>query len=452
MNWKTRVRAWIEKLRASLWLIPSLMTAAAVASSFLAVAADRHVAEKFEHVLGPLFAGGPEGARSILSTLAGSMITVTGVTFSITVVALSLASQQFGPRVLRNFMVDRGNQAVLGTFIATFIYSLLVLRTVRGYNDHDFVPYLAVTIGVGLALVSLGVLIFFIHHVSASIQADRVVAAIAAEMIDSIERLFPEGIGHAPEDASEIESHLPDGEPGRVKCRNSGYIQVLDEDSVLHLAERCECLIQLIHSPGDFVFEGVTLARVWPADRMNEGFEEHVNRAIVLGRSRTPAQDVEFAFAQLVELAVRSLSPAINDPFTASSCINRIGAGIARLATLEFPSPYRYGADGKPRVIATAPSFAEISSVAFDQIRHEGGHKPSIAISLLQAIASILPFATEPERRDVLFHHARMIRQHAVHSIPEAEDRSVVDRVFNQVLDAYHHREVETRMKQEILR
>lgn len=168
-----------ESLRTSYWFVPTLMTAGGVALSFASVHLDERVNYKWVRTVGWIWAGGAEGARQVLSTIAGSMITVAGVAFSITIVALTLASNQFGPRLLRNFVRDAGNQIVLGTFIATFVYCLLVLRTVRGEDDTEFVPYVSVTLGVAFALTSLGVLIYFIHHVAISIQAENLIASVA---------------------------------------------------------------------------------------------------------------------------------------------------------------------------------------------------------------------------------------------------------------------------------
>ena len=183
----TRLRAAWETIRTTYWAVPSVMALTALALSVGMIQLDRTLTPKLLGTLSWVYTGGPEGARAVLSTIAGSMITVAGVTFSITIVALTLASQQFGPRLLRSFLRDLGNQIVLGTFVSTFVYCLLVLRTVRGNDDAQFVPHLAVTLGVVLAMLSLGVLIFFIHHVSTSIQASQIIASVAADLEASID-------------------------------------------------------------------------------------------------------------------------------------------------------------------------------------------------------------------------------------------------------------------------
>jgi uncharacterized membrane protein len=189
---KTKLLKLWDSLRATFWLVPTLMAIMAIGLSFAMVALDEAVGNRVLEKVGWVWAGGPEGARGLLSTVAGSMITVAGVVFSITIVALSLASSQYGPRLLRNFVRDKGNQIVLGSFIATFVYCLLVLRTVRGDDGAHFVPAIAITLGMVLTLASLGVLIYFIHHVSISIQAATIIGLVSHELNEVIERLFPE--------------------------------------------------------------------------------------------------------------------------------------------------------------------------------------------------------------------------------------------------------------------
>jgi uncharacterized membrane protein len=252
---KTRLLNLWEVVRTSFWLIPGLMVFSAIGLSFAIVAMDRMVELDHHRVFGFLYAGGPEGARSILSTIAGSMITVAGVAFSITIVALTLASSQFGPRLLRNFMRDTGNQIVLGTFIATFIYCLLILRSVYSVGGHDFVPGISVTFAIALAVANVGVLIYFIHHVSTSIHADRVIAAVYNELSEHIQRLFPEELGYELEQ-SKNDRNKPQPTEGSynyawdIAALKSGYLQALDSDSLLKIAEEHDMLIDLQFRPG----------------------------------------------------------------------------------------------------------------------------------------------------------------------------------------------------------
>lgn len=248
---KAHLLEYWERLRSSFWFVPGILTGAAVALASVTVALDESVTVG-EWMAGQSWAytGGAEGASLVLSTVAGSMITIAGVVFSMTLVALSLASSQLGPRLLRNFMRDTRNQVVLGTFIATFVYCLLVLRTIRRAEEAFFVPHLSVTIGVLLALVSLGVLIYFIHHVSVSIQADEVVARVNHELIHGINRLFPESMGRGnTRTAAEVAgARLPeafDREARPVGAAEDGYLQSVDPDALMELATQENALFRL---------------------------------------------------------------------------------------------------------------------------------------------------------------------------------------------------------------
>lgn len=233
----TRLRALWEYRRGTYWAIPSAMAVSALGLSVGMIQLDEAATARLVDRLSWVYTGGPEGARAVLSTIAASMITVAGVTFSITIVALPLASQQFG-RLLRSFLRDLGNQVVLGTFVSTFIYCLLVLRTVRGSDDEDFVPHLAVTVGVVLAMLSLGVLIFFIHHVATSIQASRIIANVADDLEGAINRLFPDAIGEDSATASwggtpPDESSAVDERSREVRATATGYVQAIDAQGLM---------------------------------------------------------------------------------------------------------------------------------------------------------------------------------------------------------------------------
>jgi uncharacterized membrane protein len=309
----TKLVALWEALRGSLWFVPTLMMGLAIGLSMAMLTLDEAmkgtpIAQSGGAAV--IYGGGAEGARALLSAVAGSMITVAGVAFSVTVVALTLASQQFGPRLLRNFMRDRGNQIVLGTFIATFIYCLLVLRAVRGTDNGGFVPHFSVTVGLVLALASLGVLIYFIHHATTSIRASSIVAAVACDLEDAIDRLFPSksgaGLSSPGHDPSAM---IPENFDRRARCipaPESGYLQVIDSDCLMSLAVEQDLILSLPYRPGHFVHAGCALLSVWPAERLTDSTLKDLADAFILGDERTLIQDVEFSINQLVEIAVRA--------------------------------------------------------------------------------------------------------------------------------------------------
>jgi uncharacterized membrane protein len=335
---------------------------------------------------------------------------------------------------------------VLGTFVATFVYCLLVLRTIRRADEVAFVPHLSVSIGVLLAMLSIGVLIYFIHHVSVSIQADEVIAHVGRELEDGIDRLFPGRLGKAGSEASEspTEIDLPAGsarEARPVGAAEDGYLQRIDGDALMALASREDLLLKLERRPGHYLVKGQTMVMVWPADRVVDALVERLNDAFVFGNQRTAAQDVEFSLHQLVEIAVRALSPGINDPFTAIACVDRLGSALCRLARRDAPSPLRYDDEGRLRLVAPGSSFAGIVDAAFNQIRQSARSNPAVAIRMLDVIAQIACHVQHPRDAVCLQRHAGMIVRGAREAVPEADDRLAVEARFmaaDQVLRSLH--------------
>lgn len=421
----TSLRALWESLRATYWAVPSVMVVAALALAVGMVQLDRSTGEEFIDQLSWIYTGGPDGAREVLSTIAGSMMTVAGVTFSITIVALTLASQQFGPRLLRNFLRDRGNQVVLGTFVSTYIYCLMVLRTVRGGDDAEFVPNLSVTTGVLLAIFSLGVLIYFIHHVSVSIQASQIIANVTHDLEHAIDRLFPEmvGDGRRPSSADAASTGV---ETGRVVVsRRSGYVQGIDGARLMQTAVEREWVVRVAATPGTFVREGSALLRV--TGGQDEDGDEALRRAFLLGAERTGSQDVSFFVEQLTELAVRALSPGVNDPGTARMCLDRLEQTLCRLVAREWPSPLRFDDAGALRVIAEPVPFEQIAHEAFAEIGRHGRHSVEVTCHVLRAIAGVSSCASRAGDRRALSHLAATTVQRALEAIAEETDRRRVE-------------------------
>ena len=408
---KIQFLKYLERIRTSFWFLPSVMTIGAAALAYGMVHLDRYFGHELPESLSWAYTGGAEGASSVLGTVAGSMITLAGVVFSLTLVSLSLASSQFGPRLLRNFMRDTTNQITIGTFVATFIYCLLVLRTIRRLDDATFVPELSVTVGVLFALTSLGVLIFFIHHVAISIQADEIISRVSHELLGSIDKMFPEHLGDAvgAPDMSFLPASFPE-EAVAIKARGDGYLEFIDGEVLMKLAEENDVVMRVEHRPGHYVIEGVTLLFVHPRAHVNDELVGALRGAFVLG-TRTSAQDIEFTLKQLVEIAVRALSPGVNDPFTAITCIDRLGSALCRLAQREMPSPYRRGQHGKLRIAASATTFADLLAAAFNQIRQNSASSTAVTIRLLEVIAEIAAFTRRGEDIDALQQQADMILQ-----------------------------------------
>ncbi|HKJ60635.1 MAG TPA: DUF2254 domain-containing protein [Hyphomicrobiales bacterium] len=431
-------KSW-DRLRSSFWFLPAVMAAGSVILSFVSVALDKKLTDWLLDNWGWTFTGGAEGASSVLGTIAGSMITLAGVVFSMTLVALSLASSQLGPRLLRNFMRDTSTQVVLGTFVSTFLYCLLVLRTIRRAEEIAFVPHLSVTLGVLFAVVSVGVLIYFIHHVSVSIQANEIVARVGTELIEGLDRMFPEkseeGVpqlpGKSPDDAF-LAAFEREARP--VCSTGDGYVKFVDQEILMALAIQEDLVFRVERRPGHYVVAGCPLVMVWPRGRDIDQIRDQVNSAFALGNQRTASQDIEFTVNQLVEVAVRALSPGLNDPFTAITCVDHLGAALCRLATRELPSPYHHDEQDQLRVIAHPATFPTITDAAFNQIRQYGHSSAAVLIRLLEMMAVIAGFAHREEDRATLLRHAEMIVQAARDGLPEAGDRQTVEERYQAAI------------------
>ena len=438
----TRLRAAWEYLRGTYWAVPSVMSLASVLLSIGIIQLDQAVTGSLLNELSWVYTGGAEGARAVLSTIAGSMITVAGVTFSITIVALTLASQQFGPRLLRNFLRDFGNQVVLGTFVSTFLYCLLVLRTVRGSDDTEFVPHVAVTVGVALAMLSLGVLIFFIHHVATSIQASRIIANVAEDLEAAIDRLFPEPIGQdatsadGPQTSADRFSFVPGART--VAARSAGYVQAIDGDRLMRLAREHEVVVRVHARPGSFVRSGGVLLTVAPTPGQPHPDDKPLRGVFIIGSDRTGTQDVTFFVEQLVELAVRALSPGINDPATARLCIDRLEQSLCHLAGRHIPSAVRYDEDGRMRVLACPLTFPDVVETAFAEIARYGRSSVSVTCRLLEAVRNVASCVKRDADRRALLREATLIAAAVGDVALNDRDSDLIAQHHRAALDALH--------------
>lgn len=434
---RTFLSTWWERLRSSYWVIPTLLAAAAVGLSALTLHIDTRINPKWARDSAWVWAGGAEGARSMLATIASSTITVAGVVFSITILTLTLASSQFGPRLLRNFMSDRGTQLVLGVFVATFLYCLLVLRAVRGTEALTIVPFLSVTGGVALALMSVGFLIYFIHHVSTAIMAENVIARVAVDLRSNIDRLFPDTLRPADtEEASHSQMTAPEGDSRPIRSPSSGFVQAIAMDGLLALAKRNDLTLHLEYRPGEFVAEGAVLAMATPRANIGEDLSDHVVSHFFFGNERTPTQDVEYSVDQLVEVAVRALSPGTNDPFTAINCIEWLGVALIRLTGRRLPSRSLRDDGGRLRVVTRDTDFQGIADAALNQVRQYGCSSVAVTIRLLNVLARVGPHVVRESDRQALVRHARAVRDDGVAEALNGSDGQAIEARFQCALIA----------------
>ena len=440
-----RTLALWDGVRASYWFLPSLMTVAAGTLSFVLIGVDARVGPDWIAEVPFLFGNRPDGARSVLSTIAGSMIGVAGVTFSITIASVVYASGQYGPRLLTNFMDDRGNQITLGTFIATFLYCLLVLRTIRSAGDGDgleFVPHIAILVGLGLAVASVGVLIYFIHHVPESIHVSNLIAGVGHDLGEKIGVLFPERVGEGAttreaERDDDALTEVPAGfysDAVRIAADGDGYISGLDAEALLTLATENDLLVRIRHRPGDFVAAGDTLCLAWPPDRVSDEAAAGIRTAFAWGRQRSARQDVRFLVNELVEIAARALSPGVNDPFTAISCLDWLGAALKDLSDRDFPSAQRYDSAGQLRVVAYPTTFEDFVGGVFGQLRPYLAADRNAALHALKTLGEVAGRVTDDSRRAALRHQADAIYEGAQKALVLEADRASVRQRHHEVI------------------
>lgn len=376
-----------ERVRDSLWFIPSVMTVGAVVLATGMVWVDQWLLSSLEMgELWWLFGGSAEGARGVLVAIAGSLITVTGVVFSITIVALQLASSQFTPRVLQNFTRDRGNQLVLGVFIGTFTYTLLLLRTVRSPIDggtDGFVPAAGVTLAVVLALVSIGFLIFYIHHVARSIEASTVIDRVVDETLEVIGARFPDPEDGEAGGGDDGAPQPPAGPAAEVRSERSGYVQRMRLQRLVELADEEGLVVRVDAAVGDFVLAGQRLAS---------------RGTFAFGDRRTLPHDVELGLIQLSDIAVKALSPGINDPTTAMMALDRVAELVVALG-VRPRRVSRRGEDGTLRLLVPTLSFERAVDVAFSQARRYGGHDTALLLHLVGVVRKVARRLGPPRHR-----------------------------------------------------
>ncbi|WP_232370929.1 DUF2254 domain-containing protein [Desulfogranum marinum] len=385
-----KFRYWWQEQRSSFWFVPSVIVLDAVVLATILIVIDTTIDLGVVEGWPLVFGSGAAGARGLLTTVASSMITVAGLVFSITLVALSLASSQYTSRVIRNFMRDRVNQGVLGIFVGIFAYCLVVLRTIRGGDEEMFVPALAVLVGLLFAFVGIAVLIFFIHHISISIQASSIIAGAAEETIAAVDHLFPERLDDDEEenkdgDFSTSLAHRP---WYAVPARKSGYIESADMNILLDIAREQRIILRMERGVGEFVVEGAPLVSVMNLINPKEELIAKLNSIYAISRQRTVDQDASFGIRQIVDIAMKALSPGINDTTTAIMCIDYLAAIMVRIAARRM-SPPHYLDNGELRVIARGPSFESLLSEAFDQIRQHGASNIAILLRMLGALQTI---------------------------------------------------------------
>ncbi len=426
-----------NNLRGSFWFVPSLIVAVSIVFAVILIGADFTASKQWLARWPRLFGVGADGARGTLSTIAGSIMTVVGVTFSMVLMTLALASSQYTSRILRNFMRDRVTQVVLGIFSGIFTYCLIVLRTIRGGVDGVFVPSLAVSFSVVLGMGSIGILIFFIHHIASSIQASNIIASVAAATMAAVDRLFPDKLENGPVDGDENQSPLPLPERRwqAVSARGNGYIQSVDNAALLRLARKHQTIVRMERGIGDFVVHDATLASLALEDSPGKEIIVQLQAAYSISRYRMVENDSAFGIRQIVDMALRALSPSTNDTTTAVMCVDYLTAILARLASRKIPSSHCYE-EGELRVITMGPSFESLLAESFDQIRGSAQGNVAIMLRMLGALQTIAGLTVSLDRRRALRDQVQWISEMAERSVESAHDRGRINTRIERVCEA----------------
>jgi uncharacterized membrane protein len=401
---RARLAELAEDVRGSYWFVPALLALLGFSAGLLLVYIDATVGDHWMGRSEWFYGSRPAGARSLLSTVAGSTITVAGVVFSITLAAVTYASGQYGPRLLTYFIRDKGNQVTLGVFIGTFLYCLVVLRTIRSAEEASadsagaireaFVPHLAMFGALALAITSIAVLIYFVHHVTDGIHINNVIARIGRRLLADIAERRHEN----------AETRLPRAEHdfasgALIRSDRTGYVESIDEQALVKIAEEHDVLLSVLVMAGDFVHRGRPLIRVDASDAKD--LAESVE-LFSISRKRSALQDLRFPINELVELAARALSPGVNDPFTAIACMDWLGAALIDLSAMPQPAAAIADEQGRVRLIMPRLGYADYVDAAIGRLRPYAARDANAAAHLLKTLSMVWEAVTNPAHRTLL--------------------------------------------------
>jgi uncharacterized membrane protein len=432
---RVKARYTWDRLRVSFWFAPAVMALVALVLARAMYWVDMRIPNEMLQNSNLVLSGTVSELRTTLVTIATTTLATAGVVFTLLTLPLSTVAAQYGSRLLRLFLGDRTTQLVLGMFVGTFVYCLAAATSIPPVEVQlpmePQAPQVTATVGLLLMMATFGSLILLVQHVSTMLQAPNIAAAAGAELLDVVLAEIPDevrsGDGQrqtgqgAPEPMEETVGYP-------VRARKAGYIQYIDPEYLLALAREKDLVIRLLRQPGHYVGRGAVVAQVWPAGRVDERLDEQIRRAFRLGNQRTPTQDVECAVNQPVEMAVRAMSPAINDPFTAMTCLDHIGEGLALFIRQGEQSPNIHDRDGQLRLVFEPVTFDELLSAAFDMLRHASCDNASVLLHMLEVIDVVGQETKSPEARQKLLRHVGLIQAESQAGELIEEDRQLIQR------------------------
>jgi uncharacterized membrane protein len=376
--------------------------------------------------------------HSILINIAGTALGVIGVVFSITLVPLTIAASQYGPILIRSFLRDTTTQVVLGTYSSTIGFCVVVSMRFQSGTDNSSIPLISITFAVAMLLVSLGMLLFFFHHVAEGLQASKIIENVGNEIEKEIrsERSFSkshENLNELREDEEKLRSNaMQHGKA--VLAMKSGYVRAIEYNELLKVAKKNDLVFYIKRLAGDFIVPGDSLLLAWPATNESSELSTLVNKSYILGNNRTIQQDIEFGMTSLVIIASRALSPAINDPITPAMCLNRLSVALSMIAESQQKSSYRYDNARKLRVIADPVSFEYMVGVSLNLIRQYGRCNADVMICILKTINSVAAHVHTDSEKDVLLQHARLALDDSDVSLPSSYDKQRVHQAYDEAL------------------
>lgn len=436
---KLQLQHWLENLQASYWVLPASMALFGmllVPCQFLIHALLPESLLQlgfFQHLQNMSVAT----ARGILATVAGAAIGTASVVFSVSIVVLSLTASQFGPRLLKNFLKQGVAQLTLGTFIATFMFSLfgftLLDNTMHGVN----LTYLLVTVAILLGTGSFFVLIFYIHHIATFIQAPRVIDDVSRALMARLKSLPEIGDTDEHDELSRVNTaqDLSAGSERDLITVRSGYVQAIDFDALLQQACSHDLHLDLQVYPGQFVLIKQVLAAAQPAASIDDELLGELNTAFTIGNERTATQDLSFALDQLVEIAVRALSPGINDPFTAINCIDQLAAGLSLLAERELPPAKLYDEQGTLRISKPRMRYSHLLDAAFSQIRDHAQRDQTVSAHLVITLLKLHALPLPDDYRQAVADQLRILQglygTEIMHRLPSEQDRQRLQQLLD---------------------
>lgn len=439
---KSMLLNFASQVRGSYWYIPLLMSLTAVLLGILTLRLDHLFVLEWLKKGEWFYISNLEGSRTILSTIATSMITVAGVTFSMTIVAVAFAASQVGPRLTSNFMRDRGNQITLGIFIATFLFCIFILLALtnidkNGVSELDglvMIPQISLLVAILLTISSIIVLIYFIHHIPESINMSNVIASVAEELNRQVSCQFPINIGKdSAKKIIDVSKVYPQHKT--VVAKTKGYIRILDAESLMEIATKNDLIIKLEVRTGAFIIEQTPLLTIYSSKKIDNDLSKQCVDVFVMGQQRNQEQDILFLLDEILEIIARALSPGVNDPFTAVTCLDWLKSSLQKLSKTNQPEAHRYDKKDKLRLITKPIMFAEFCEHTFSRIQSYICQDTIATFHMMKMIISLHNNIDNHEHKLILRSYATSLKNAAAENLVVEEDKkklfNMYDNYFN---------------------